>query len=209
MLRSRSVWGLCLMYGCAAFAANFYVTLLPTYLAKQRHLGEDLTTWLSSLPFACGMAACLFGGVLSDRIIRRTGNRKWGRRLSGMLGLGLGTLGWLAIDAAPTPLVLGVVLCFTFLCNDLNMGPAWAACADVGERFAGTVGGAMNMIGSFTGAAGNLLAGYLFNAGQTDLLFGIYAAVFALGSLCWLLVDVTRPLEPHLVAGELAPPKMA
>ena len=36
MLRSRSVWALCLMYGCGGFAANFFVTYLPSYLRKQR-----------------------------------------------------------------------------------------------------------------------------------------------------------------------------
>ena len=52
------------------------------------------------------------------------------------------------------PVWLGVLLCATFFGNDLAMGPAWAACADIGERSAATLGGTMNMIGSFTGAAG-------------------------------------------------------
>jgi ACS family glucarate transporter-like MFS transporter len=194
-LRSRSVWGLCLMYGCAAFAANFYVVLLPEYLARQRHLGERTTSWLASLPFACGMVTCLVGGLFSDWVIQRSGSRRWGRRLNGLLALGLGSLGWLAVNLAQTPLTLGMVLCFIFLCNDFNMGPAWAACADVGERLAGTLGGAMNMIGAFTGVGGSLLAGYLFQAERPEWVFLIYGLVYAIAALGWLLVDVTRPLE--------------
>jgi ACS family glucarate transporter-like MFS transporter len=194
-LRSRSVWGLCLMYGCAAFAANFYVTLLPDYLRQQRHLGERTTTWLLSLPFLCGMATCLVGGLFSDWIMQRTGSRRWGRRLNGLIALGLGSLGWIAINGAQTPLALGFVLCFIFLCNDFNMGPAWAACSDVGERLAGTLGGAMNMVGSLTGVGGSLIAGYLFEAERPELVFLIYGAVYAVAALGWLLVDVTRPLE--------------
>jgi ACS family glucarate transporter-like MFS transporter len=199
MLRSRSVWGLWLMYGCCGFAANFYVTLLPDYLERQRHLGKGLTSWLSSLPFACGMITCLAGGLFSDWIIRRTGNRKWGRRLSGLVGLSLGAGGWLAVNAVQTPLALGLVLCFIFFCNDLTMGPAWAACADIGERYAGTLGGAMNMLAAFLGAAGNLVAGYFFTGDSPELVFIIYACAYALGAACWLLVDVSQPLEPHRV----------
>ena len=76
-------------------------------------------------------------------------------------------------------------------------GPAWAACADIGERYAGTLGGAMNMIGNLAGAVGASLAGNLFQAGHPQLVFIIFASSFWLASLCWLMVDVTKPLtEP-------------
>ncbi len=198
MLRSRSVWGLLLLYGCCGFASNFYVTLLPTWLSDVRRLDPDTTTRLTSLPFGCGMATCLLGGMLSDFIIRRTGNRRWGRRAVGLTGLGLGAFGWLAINAvgsgpAAAPM-LAVVLCVVFMCNDLNMGPAWAACADIGEGYAGTIGGAMNMGGAVLGAVGNLIAGVLFTRGQPEVVFVIYGVVYGVGALGWLLVDVTRPV---------------
>ena len=91
--------------------------------------------------------------------------------------------------------VVAVVLCLIFFCNDLNMGPAWASCADVGERYAGTVGGAMNMFGNLFGACSMLMAGYLFRLGESKTLFAVYAGCFVLGSLAWLMVDVTKPLQ--------------
>ena len=125
LLRSRSVWGLCLMYGCGGFAANFYVTLLPTYLDKHRHLDADTAKWLSSLPFACGMAACLAGGLLSDFLIRRTGDRTWGRWLNGIVGPSLGgaQAGAKLIPWMEGPWKRwGWCCAFTFLCNDLEHG---------------------------------------------------------------------------------------
>ena len=74
------------------------------------------------------------------------------------------------------------------------MGPAWAACADIGERYAGTLSGTMNMIGAFAGAAGTALAGYLFRHEQPGLVFLIFAGVYVLASLCWLGVDVRKRL---------------
>ncbi|HLN31901.1 MAG TPA: MFS transporter [Gemmataceae bacterium] len=195
VLRSRGVWALCLMYGFGGFAANFYVTLLPTYLRNHRGLSDGVTSWLSGLPFACGLVACVGGGFLSDLIIRRTGNRKWGRRLNGTCGTLIGGIAWLFLNGVQDTWMLGFLLCLIFFCNDLAMGPAWAACADIGERYAGTLGGAMNMIGSFAGAAGNLLAGYLLQANHSGILFAVFAGSVWLGGLCWQGVDVTKPLD--------------
>ena len=40
-------------------------------------------------PLILGAAGCLLGGWLTDRYIRRTGDRRWGRRVFGMFGHGV------------------------------------------------------------------------------------------------------------------------
>jgi MFS family permease len=194
MLRSRSVWALCLMYGCGGFAANFYVTLLPSFLENQRGLPTATAKWIAGLPFACGMVACIGGGLFSDWFIRRTGNRRWGRRVCGLVGFTCSGLGWLLLPMVHDPLPLGVLICAIFFFNDVNMGPAWASVADIAERYAGTLGGAMNMTAAIFGAAGNLAAGYLFAGGREWLLFGVYACSVWMSGVAVLVMDVTRPL---------------
>jgi MFS family permease len=153
-----------------------------------------VASWLSSLPLACGVVACVLGGFLSDAIIRRSGTRRWGRRVVGASGLALASVALLATIWVRDPVVLGVLLCLTFFGNDLSMGPAWAACGDIGERHAGTLGGAMNMAASFTGAAAALVAGYLLQAGHPVALFVMLSGSYALGVVCWMGVDVTKTL---------------
>lgn len=194
MLRSRSVWALCFVYGFTGFASNFYVTMLPTYLEQERSVQVDERKWMESLPFLWGAVACLTGGWLSDLIIRRWGSRKWGRRVMGTLGLCLGGVGWLCIPLLENRVALAVMLCLVFFFNDLIIGPAWASCADIGERHAGVLGGAMNMTGSVMGALGMLLAGYLIDLRQSTLLFSIYAGSFWLGAILMQQVDVTHTL---------------
>jgi hypothetical protein len=72
----------------------------------------------------------------------------------------------------------------------------------VGERYAGSLSGAMNMTGAFVGAAGARFAGALFDRGQDDVVFVVYACSYALAALCWLAVDVTQPLVPPSRAAE-------
>jgi sugar phosphate permease len=205
LFRSPSVWGLCGMYGFGAFSATFFITMLPDYLQNHRGLTPHQTQWLTSLPLACGVVGCVAGGYFSDWVLRRF-SRKWGRRLNGAVGLVLAGLAVLSTIWVHDWRVLAVLLCVTFFCNDLNMGPAWAACADIGERYAGTLGGTMNMTGNLSAALMTSVAGLLLSwkdeplqlAGHAvlgrDLLFVVFAACFGMASLCWFLVDVTRPL---------------
>ena len=201
MLGSVTFWSLCLMYGFTGFSGNFFTSgLLPLYLDKHRHMEADARAWLTGLPLAGGAVACLLGGYASDLLIRRSGNRKWGRRVSGMIGLSLAGLALLSTIWVHNVWLLGLLLTLSFFGNDLTMGPAWASCADVGERYTGSVSGAMNMIGAFFGAAGTKLAGYLMHEGQAEWMFILFAGVYGLAALSWLGVDVTRRLAGPPVA---------
>ena len=48
--------------------------------------------------------------------------------------------------------MLGLLLALAFFGNDLAMAPAWAAAADIGERYTGILAGTMNMTASFMAA---------------------------------------------------------
>jgi sugar phosphate permease len=193
MLHSRSVLALFAMYGFLGYSGNFFLTLLPTYLKNHRHIDSQTAGLLTSLPFACGVTACLAGGALSDLLIRHWGVR-WGRRSIGAAGLALGAVGILATTYVTDVRLLGLLLCITFVGNDLAMGPAWAAAADIGGRHTGVLSGAMNMMASFTAAVGAKATGHLFDSGYLVLPFVVFSCSYLLGALCWLGVDVTRAL---------------
>jgi sugar phosphate permease len=196
-LRSRSVWGLCLLYGFGGFAGNFITSLLPIYLHDHRHLNDDDTATLSGLPLAFGIVSCLLGGTVSDWLIRRTGSRKWGRRLVGCIAMALAGLTTLSVLWTHDVWMMGLAFSAWFFFNDATMGPAWASCADVGERYAGTLSGAMNMTGAFFGAVGMAFAGACFRRGLIDVVFIVFACSYGLAALCWFAVDVTKPLVPR------------
>jgi sugar phosphate permease len=194
MLGSVSVWSLALMYGFVGFAGNFITNLLPLYLGQHRHLTREATMQLSSLPLACGAVSCVLGGVLSDWLIRHGGSRKWGRRLVGLVGVACAGLTLLSTLWVEQLGLLAFLLGASFFFNDLMMGPAWAACADIGERYAGTLSGGMNMLGSLAGAAGMAFAGYHFKRGHDELVFIVFACSYGMAALCWLGVNAAKPL---------------
>jgi nitrate/nitrite transporter NarK len=194
LFRSRSAWALCIMYGCVGFAGNFTTNLLPVYLQDDRHFSAATCAWIMGIPLGFGIVSCALGGFLSDWIAQRWGSRKWGRRLNGCVGLACAGIGIVAVPWAEPVWLVAWLLGISFFCNDLNMAPAWAACADVGEQHAGTLSGTMNMVGNLAGAAALAFAGWMLEGGASRLLFFTFGCSYVLAALCWFAIDVTKPV---------------
>ncbi len=229
LLTSGNLWALCLMYFCAAYGWYFNISLLPRFLETQFQVapGSFVGSIYKGGPLWMGAITCLIGGVLSDRFIARTGNRKWGRRLFGIIGHSLCALCYFACAFIP---VRPEYVFFFFLSislaafwNDLTMGAAWAVCQDIGKRYSAIVAGCMNTIGNLGGAVTQLVTGYILNrtlsahaAGQDvavtalsdvektagllpgyHINFVIYGCVYLVAVLFWTRVDATKPVVPE------------
>ena len=167
LLGNANLWAVCLMYFCASYGWYFNITWLPGYLKDQFHIypGEKWSPefWKFSLmagaPLLLGSLACLVGGVLTDRFIRRTGNRKWGRRLFGVVGHGVCALCYFLSIFTANPWLFVLTIAVATFWNDLTMGSAWATCLDIGRQYSGIVSGCMNTVGNLGGAAAGATTG--------------------------------------------------
>jgi nitrate/nitrite transporter NarK len=225
LLTSVNLWALCLMYFCGAYGWYFNITYLPKFLEGQyRVKPSDLVGALyKGGPLWLGALACLAGGLLSDRFIARTGNRKWSRRLFGLVGHGLCSVCYLACLVTPNAFTFFLAISLAAFFNDLTMGPAWATCQDIGKRYAAIVAGCMNTIGNLGGAVAGWVTGTILDhtlaahaaklgvpvermdeaqkaAGLLpgyQINFVSFAAVYAVAVLLWLRVDATTPVVPE------------
>jgi MFS transporter, ACS family, glucarate transporter len=213
LIRSRNLWAVCFMYVVTNFCWYFLMYNLPGRLKdaykdwNKTADGKILLALLAGAPLLVGMAGCLLGGALSDLYIRRTGDRKWGRRLLGMVGYaGAGACYLIAAAVSwywPTNLwPFAVMLMLMGFFNDLIMAPAWAVCQDIGRHYAATVSGTMNMFGNLVGAVsgifftGMVMTSHLGEPKKILVCFGTYAAVYFVGVGIWLLIDANKPIVP-------------
>lgn len=224
MLRSTNLWALCLMYFCAAYGWYFNITYLPSFLADQHHV--DPKSIVGSIykggPLWMGAITCLIGGWLSDRFIRKTGNRKWGRRLFGLIGHALCGLCYFACIFTPTAFTFFLAVSLAAFWNDLTMGAAWATCQDIGRRYAAIVAGCMNTVGNLGGAAAGWVTGHILQLKLTayaaakgvavvdlsaaekaegllpgyHINFVLFGMVYMVALLFWLRIDATEPVLP-------------
>jgi MFS transporter, ACS family, glucarate transporter len=204
ILTSGNLWLLCAMYFCASYGWYFNINYLPKYLREE--FGVDPTAnrfragLLAGSPLLFGSVACLVGGILSDAFIRRTGNRKWGRRLFGIVGHATCGLCYFASIYMTNVYLFVLAIAMASFFNDLTMGASWASCLDIGKRFSGIVAGCMNTVGNLGGAAAAFLTGQILNALPKDkplawqINFLSFAAVYLLAAFCWLFFDATKPV---------------
>jgi MFS transporter, ACS family, glucarate transporter len=213
LIRSRNLWAVCFMYVVTNFCWYFLMYSLPGTLKSHFSSwntsagGKILLALLAGCPLLIGMFGCLLGGTLSDRYIRRTGDRKWGRRLFGMIGYGGAGVCYFAAAAVkwldPDNLFLfAAFLILMGFMNDLIMAPAWAVCQDIGQDYAATVSGAMNMFGNLAGAVvGILVTGLLLKTyqGASGIItcFILYGIIYFVGVGLWAMIDPTKPIVPH------------
>lgn len=202
---SLTVWALCSASFWVCFGWYFYPTWQPRYLEDVFGVRADAaqSEILTGLPFLCGALGCLVGGRYSDRLVARTGSRRWGRSIIGIVGFtgagicvlatGFVTQWWQAV----------VLLCLAFLINDLAIPVIWAACADVGGRYAGSVSGLMNMIGAIAA----MLSPYLIpvvlgllpeaysSVERWRLIFVGMSVAWFLAAASWLFIDASKRLD--------------
>ncbi len=222
LLASGNLWTLCLMYACQSYGWAFYLTYLPSFL--EDHYGVKAASTLGAIykggPLWMGALGCLIGGLLTDWFVRRTGNRRAGRRVFGVFGHGMTVICFLICPFMPSAFWFFVAISLSGFFTDLTMGPSWAVCQDIGRRYAAIVAGAMNMIGAVGGVFANWATGFVVQrslaahaaklglplqglsaadkaAGELagyHVDFLIFAAVFVVGTVCWLRIDATKPV---------------
>jgi MFS family permease len=217
LLRSRNLWALCAMYTVTNFCWYFLMYNLPGELKSHFKRwdgtpgGSLLLGLLAGMPLLVGMLGCYLGGVISDGIIRRTGDRTKARRWPGMLGYGLAGVCYVvaavAKIVAPDNLWLfaGALILMGFF-NDLIMAPSWAAAQDIGREYSATVAGAMNMVGNLVGSVSGIVFtnlvmlydkpdyGTRFGGYGMTVCFITYTVVYFLGVGSWLLIDASKPV---------------
>jgi MFS family permease len=195
---------------CSAFVVYLYFTRFPEYLADRHHVPREAWGWVAGLPMIAGAVACTLGGLLTDWLVRRTGSRRWGRRIMGMVGKGGGALFLLAGASADQPALAVVLIALSAFTSDLALAAHWAVCTDAAGRYVGTVFGIMNTVAAIGAAASPVLAGYLLSwlsprdaAGTFDpaareqawnVVLYVYAATLAVGALCWLRIDAEESM---------------
>lgn len=194
LFSQANLWWIMTMYFANAWCGFFYLTWLHTFLANGRGFTPQELVYFSWMPFVLGALANLAGGATSDFLVKRIGLR-WGRRLLGMVGLGLATI-FLVLTIFTTDKVLTIVfLAIAYGCSDFALPVAWAVCLDVGNKNVGVVTGAMNMAAQVGSFLTTLSFGYVVVA------FGTYNAPLVpiafmslLATLAWLKIDPLKTL---------------
>jgi MFS family permease len=196
-LKNKNFWIILLMYHTYCWGGFFYLSWFHTYLQKGRGFTQaEMAIW-STLPFIGGACGNLFGGWLSDILVRRHGLRI-GRRSIGFTGLFLSGL-FLTLTGVTSGKLLAVIfLTLGYASMDCMLPVAWAVCLDVGRKYAGAMTGSMNMAGQVGSFVSSVAFGYMAKEwGSYDKALLPLAAGLFIAAFLFLVIDPTRQLIPE------------
>jgi len=199
-MSSRSIINLLfltLASSLSTIADNIYSSWIPQFLTDVHHIDDFKTLGIySMIPLLGGACGGALAGYLNDRIIRRTGNRRWTRSLIGLTGKGMaGVLLAIALlTSYDDPYRFCVFLFFVKFFADMGLASRWGTITDIGGPATATVFAINNALASLVGMIAPPMYGWVSVHYDWYRVFIIAACVYVAGALSWLLIDCTIPL---------------
>lgn len=204
LLTCPSLWAMGMLYVFGSFGWNFFMSWMPRYLKDVHQVTFEKSEVMTGAPLFFGGITCLIGGVLSDYLVRRTGNKWLGRVVFPMAGYTTAAVSMFCVRYAQTPQQAAFLMCLAGAGNDFGQGANWATIVDIGGRYAGTAAGFINMVGN----AGNYLqprvGEWIFRTQGWNVLMTTYAAFFFAAAAMWLFINPNRTFYQGKVADEAA-----
>jgi ACS family glucarate transporter-like MFS transporter len=196
VLTNRMLLGVYLGQYCINVLTYFFVTWFPIYLVKERGLSILQAGFTAALPALCGFAGGILGGMISDGLLKKTGNLDIARKTPLLLGMVLATCIILCNFVEQEWLVIVIMAAAFFGKGVASLG--WAVVADTSPKeMAGVTGGIFNTFGNVAGIVTPIVIGYIVKAtGSFDgaLIFvGVHCVICILAY--FLIVGKIQRLE--------------
>jgi len=179
---------------CYGWTLWLFLTWIPTFFVENYHLKLTDSALYSAGVLSAGLVGDTVGGLLTDRILRRTGSLLKARR-SVIVG------GFVGAFVFMIPVVLihdltaaAVFLSLAFFFAELIVAPIWSVPMDIAPRFAGTASGMMNFGFAIAGLTSPSSFGYLVDlTGSWIVPFIGSAALLLVGAILALGLRPDRP----------------
>src|ERR1700712_3142657 len=172
------------VYFCYNWILWLMLSWMPLYFMHTFHLNIKDAVIFTSGVFIAGVFGDLAGGLISDRLLRRSGNSKRGRSYLVAFCMGMTALSLLPVLLIHDPMYSLVFLGAAMFFNEMNVGPMWAIPMDVAYDRSGTASGIMSGSGVTAAIVSPVVAGYLVDRlGNWDLTFVLSIIVMICGVL--------------------------
>jgi sugar phosphate permease len=191
-------------YFCMGWTGWLYVTWMPSLFSKNYGVDMKKSAMFFAATFLCAMFAEFVGGVVSDHLLQRTGNKQLAR--SWMVTICL-LLALAALIPAITvheliPGVISFTLALFFL--DTAISPMWLATIDIAPDYAGTSSALMNAAGAVAGILSPVMFGFILDrTGSWTMPFAASMALLVLGAVTAFWIRPDRQLESGGMPGQL------
>jgi sugar phosphate permease len=158
---TRRMLPVTIVYFCYGWTLWLFLNWLPSFFLHEYGLDMARSAIFSSAVFFAGVGGDILGGVVSDSLLRRTGNLRRARRdvvVAGFLGAFVFMLPIFTTRQLP---VIVISLAAALFCAEIVIGPMWAVPMDIAAKYSGTASGIMNTGSAVAAVLSPLAFGYI------------------------------------------------
>lgn len=192
----RRIAPVTIVYFCYGWTLWLFLSWVPQYFLHNYHLNLKSSAIFATSVFAAGVIGDTLGGLITDAILKRTGNLKRARStmVSTCMFLALCSLIPLFITH---DLVISVIcLASGFFFSELTIGPMWAIPMDIAPEHAGTASGMMNTGSALAAILSPVVGGFIIDQfGNWDLPFFGSMVLLALGMVLAIFMHPEHRFE--------------
>lgn len=191
---------------CYGWVLWLYLNWLPSFFLHEYQLDIKKSALFAAGVFFAGVVGDTVGGILSDRILKKTGDV--GKARTSVI-----VLGFLGSFCFMLPIVfvhdltfVAICLSLAFFFAELIVAPIWAIPMDITPEYSGSASGFMNFGFGMAGIISPVVFGYAIDlSGRWDVPFVGSLAILVIGALLALrcrpgqrFVDVPESPAPIL-----------
>ena len=213
LFRFRTTWGMILGYFGCIYLTWIYTAWLPGYLELERHMSVKFTGFAAAIPFVWGVVGGLFGGYLTDVLVRLGVSPVNSRRYPATIALvGTAVCTVAAAFVASNALAIGFISASLFLLY-VTSTCAWALSSVAAPtNCTASIGAMQNFGGYLGGALAPTVTGLIVQHTGTFVPAMVVGAVIGLASAASYLFVVDQPItagDLDAVARQVAAPAPA
>src|SRR5271156_1359243 len=192
----QRMWPVTLTYFCYGWSLWLYLNWLPLFFKNNYSLDIKNSALFASGVFFAGVVGDSLGGVMSDRILKRTGNIRLARLSVIVAGFGGARLSLLPILFVHDMTIVALCLSSGFFFAELVIGPMWSVPMDIAPKYSGTAAGLMNSGSALAAIVSPLVAGIVIDVtGNWYLPFLMSMGLLLLGGFSAFLMHPQKQFE--------------
>lgn len=162
LVTNRMLWCAYVGQYCIIALSYFFITWFPVYLVQGRGMNILNAGFATIAPAIFGFAGGLFGGLLSDWLIRIGWSISWARKTPYIVGMLVASLLAIAARLDSNVMVIALMSLAYFGKGTAAGAGTWAVVSDTAPREAiGLAGAIFNCVGNIAGIVTPIVFGYI------------------------------------------------
>jgi MFS family permease len=200
----RRMMPVTIVYFCYGWTLWLFLSWIPQYFLHSHALDLKKSALFASSVFFAGVVGDTLGGIVTDKLYKRTGSLQSAR--SGMVSA---CMLLAMISLVPLLFTHDLYVCLAclsagFFFAEMTIGPMWAIPMDIAPEFSGTASGMMNTGSALAAIISPVISGMLIDKfGNWKLPFAGSMALMGLGVLLAFRMRPERKFE------DAAPPSFS